>query len=526
MRIWTFALALGLAVSCTAPAADAPLTFSVQALSLDAKGSEVTFIAHTKSETWTVEPSESWIHVTPTSGSGTVNVKVSASPNPREEERSGSLNFSMPVAFNGIMALPLTQAAGDGSEGPNGPDGPGGEATAVVTTLAASEVTAYSAILNASFSGLSTVNPPQNVIFRWGEAEDHLTQEIAAEESVSSSEGSYFATLSELSGKTQYYFQASLDAWDETAGAYRTVSGKVLSFTTRQNAVYTGTIDWPELPHLDYTHYTEGGNYYTDNNNPALYYTHHWTNEKTAASGSAYQRNYTVCWHSQYKCPVWVAAPRHSWYNGGSGRSSYSHNPDMPREVQYTSTSGSGTYNRGHMLGSAERTRSSAINKQVFYVTNIAPQHATYFNTGGGGWNKLEDWVDKKVCSDTLYIVIGCYFDDFTDGYGNHAEPSKIPSFMGTSNVQCPTMMYYALLRTKNGNSNKAVKDCRADELMCAAFVRAHAAGTKGQEVTAKEMMTITDLEKLTGFTFFANVPNAPKDSITPSDWGLKDNDF
>ena len=483
MRIWTFALALGLAVSCTAPAADAPLTFSVQALSLDAKGSEVTFIAHTKSETWTVEPSESWIHVTPTSGSGTVNVKVSASPNPWEEERSGSLNFSMPGAFNGIMALPLTQAAGDGSEGPDGPDGPGGEATAVVTTLAASEVTAYSAILNASFSGLSTVNPPQNVIFRWGEAEDQLTQEIAAEESVSSSEGSYFATLSELSGKTQYYFQASLDAWDETAGAYRTVSGKV-------------------------------------------HYTHHWTNEKTAASGSAYQRNYTVCWHSQYKCPVWVAAPRHSWYNGGSGRSSYSHNPDMPREVQYTSTSGSGTYNRGHMLGSAERTRSSAINKQVFYVTNIAPQHATYFNTGGGGWNKLEDWVDKKVCSDTLYIVIGCYFDDFTDGYGNHAEPSKIPSFMGTSNVQCPTMMYYALLRTKNGNSNKAVKDCRADELMCAAFVRAHAAGTKGQEVTAKEMMTITDLEKLTGFTFFANVPNAPKDSITPSDWGLKDNDF
>ena len=87
-------------------------------------------------------------------------------------------------------------------------------------------------------------------------------------------------------------------------------------------------------------------------------------------------------------------------------------------------------------------------------------------------------------------------------------------------------MMYYALLRTKNGNSNKAVKDCRADELMCAAFVRAHAAGTKGQEVTAKEMMTITDLEKLTGFTFFANVPNAPKDSMSPGDWGLKENDF
>ena len=25
----------------------------------------------------------------------------------------------------------------------------------------------------------------------------------------------------------------------------------------------------------------------------------------------------------------------------------------------------------------------------------------------------------------------------------------------------------------------------------------------------------------LTGFTFFANVPNAPKESYNPSDWGL-----
>ena len=27
--------------------------------------------------------------------------------------------------------------------------------------------------------------------------------------------------------------------------------------------------------------------------------------------------------------------------------------------------------------------------------------------------------------------------------------------------------------------------------------------------------------DRLTGFTFFANVPNAPKDTYNPSDWGL-----
>jgi hypothetical protein len=82
-------------------------------------------------------------------------------------------------------------------------------------------------------------------------------------------------------------------------------------------------------------------------------------------------------------------------------------------------------------------------------------------------------------------------------------------------------MQYYILLRTKTGNSNKSVKDCSSSELKCAVFARAHAAGTKGQEVTANEMMSVADLEALTGLTFFANVPNAPKDSYDPADWGL-----
>ena len=200
----------------------------------------------------------------------------------------------------------------------------------------------------------------------------------------------------------------------------------------------------------------------------------------------------------------------------------YKKNPDMPSGIQYSGTTASNSsYNRGHMLGSAERTLSKLTNNQVFYTTNIAPQHGTYFNTGGGGWNKLEDWVDGQVCSDTLYVVIGCLFDDFTDGYGNHASPSTI-SFMGTSGVACPTAFYYALLRTKSGNSGKSVKNCSSSELKCAAFVRAQASGINGQAVTSTEMKTIAELEALTGFTFFSNVPNAPKNTKTASDWGLK----
>ena len=52
-------------------------------------------------------------------------------------------------------------------------------------------------------------------------------------------------------------------------------------------------------------------------------------------------------------------------------------------------------------------------------------------------------------------------------------------------------------------------------------FVRAHTNELKGQKVSSREMMSIADLERLTGHKFFVNVPNAPKESFTASEWGL-----
>ena len=82
-----------------------------------------------------------------------------------------------------------------------------------------------------------------------------------------------------------------------------------------------------------------------------------------------------------------------------------------------------------------------------------------------------------------------------------------------------PTMFYYVLLRTKKGNSGKALKNCSASELQCVAFVRSHV--NVRQAVSRKELMSVSDLEKITGVTYFPNVPNAPKDTFSAADWGL-----
>ena len=103
----------------------------------------------------------------------------------------------------------------------------------------------------------------------------------------------------------------------------------------------------------------------------------------------------------------------------------YASDPKIPSNIQYSSKSTGGGCNKGHMLGSAERLSTTATNKQVFYYSNIAPQYSDTFNTGGGAWNNLEDWVDGLVCSDTLYVVIGAYFDQYTDPRGTSASPKS-----------------------------------------------------------------------------------------------------
>ena len=279
----------------------------------------------------------------------------------------------------------------------------------------------------------------------------------------------------------------------------------------------SGMYGWYELPVINYS---QSGSYLIDNSDKNLYYAHHLCAGNEKGPGGKKARNYTVCFSAEHHCPVWVAAPRHTMYQSGASRTdAYAKDPSIPSDIQYNSKKTGGGCNKGHMLGSAERLSSTATNKQVFYYSNIAPQYTDTFNTGGGGWNTLEDWVDDQVCSDTLYVVIGAYFDKYTDRRGYTDSPATI-SYGGRSDVHRPTMFYYILMRTKKGNSGKPLSQCSASEIKCAAFVRSHKT-PKGVQVSEKDLMSVSDLEKITGFSYFPNVPQAPKNTYSASDWGL-----
>ena len=390
------------------------------------------------------------------------------------------------------------------------PGGGGGTtpATPTVTTGGWSNVTQSEATLSATYTGTPTYGGVE-----WGLSADDLSEDWQTEYL---NGGAFNVTINGLGAGHTYYYRAYIAVLE--GASYQFYYGEVKSFTTPAGEIVIGGDQpgWYETPMMNITH---SGDYMFNTSDPTQYYAVHMCTGGEKGPDGKTARNYTVCFSAEHHCPLWVAAPRHSMYVGNSGRNdSYRADPDIPTSIQYLQNSIGGGCNRGHMLGSAERTSSKPTNRDVFYFSNIAPQLSSNFNTGGGRWNVLEDFVDKQVCADTLYEVLGCYFDRYTDAYGETQTPSKI-SYGGRTDVSMPTMFYYVLMRTKSGNSRKALKDCIADEIKCVAFVRSHV--NVRQAVTARELMSVADLERITGVTYFPNVPNAPKNTFKASDWGL-----
>ena len=390
------------------------------------------------------------------------------------------------------------------------PGGGGGTtpASPTVTTGEYSSVTQTEATLSATYTGTPTYGG-----FQWGLSADNLDEDWQA---AYVNNGAFQVTIDGLGAGHTYYYRAYIAVFEN--GNYEYYYGEVKSFTTPAGEIVIGGDQpgWCETPVMNITH---SGAYMYNTSDPTQYYAIHLCSGGEKGPGGKTARNYTVCYSAQYHCPLWVAAPRHSMYLGNAGRNdNYRKDPDIPGDIQYHSKETGGGCNKGHMLGSAERTSTKATNRDVFYYTNIAPQLSANFNTGGGRWNVLEDYVDTQVCADTLYEVLGCYFEPYTDAYGETQTPATI-SFGGRNDVVRPTMFYYVLLRTKSGNTKKSLKDCTADEMKCVAFVRSHV--NVRQKVTARELMSVADLERITGVTYFPNVPNAPKNSFKASDWGL-----
>lgn len=269
----------------------------------------------------------------------------------------------------------------------------------------------------------------------------------------------------------------------------------------------------------------------------------------TTVSTKQYLRNYTYCYDTKRHCPLWIAHPQHACYEeGGRTRPEtdpWAADPNMTqaeqaiiwvwpgdnRDKYVVSESPLYRWGRGHMLASGYRGCGDAnnpaeINVQTFYSCNIAPQGGKVFSSL---WQQAEWRIqDKYVCADTLYCVSGAHFDEGAiaayDGSWVNSNAQTRGHIDESKPCEVPTHYYKLILRTRNGNTGKAIQECDASELIAVGFWFENGDGTDDSGAAtptlgAAHMKSVEWIEQQTGFTFFPDVPPSVKKQCNPSDW-------
>lgn len=294
------------------------------------------------------------------------------------------------------------------------------------------------------------------------------------------------------------------------------------------------------------------------------FYTH-WTR---SVNTNKVVRNYSYCYDTRRHNPIWVAYPMHAVYQeGGYGRTSpdpwspdpaldasyqskiyRSDGPNGRDPYQYWSTNTMyrlglpGSWTKGHLCMSRERGGADTeINRQTFYPTNIAPQPNASASTFGGVWGCIESLIsgtrdtgnditaddgnsNLNIVSDTLFVVAGCHYahDDWKDyDSSDYNQPEPDPN---QKLCVMPTHQFKVLLRTRSGNTGKAVQKCSAAELQTIGFwieTFTTLDASSARSVLRQIAVPVSEIEQQTGLTFFPDVPTEVKQQCNPSDWGF-----
>jgi len=381
------------------------------------------------------------------------------------------------------------------------------EAQVTLTTKAASSVASTTAVLNASYSGLSPLNATE-VGFYYGTSATVLDKEVFVNDAFTTPSGTISATLISLEPNTTYYYKVTMQVWDPASNSYKTFTGDVMSFTTKDvsqvtSPGYLSCYEMPDVSAILSGESTEGNNsgrddiwyrYYTNNAKRQIAvhtFTHPTLNETV--------RNYTVLYDGDNYAPLWTAHAMHSsmWVDKNVGRSgSWTADPAISLTQQSGLDNASSVgYSRGHLVSSNERQSSTGQNAQTFYYSNQAPQWQNSFN--GSIWSAMEqDIVDNSPSGrDTLYVVTGVLYEGTI---------TTLPS--GSYNVPIPSHFYKCLMECEfdtSGNMTSAKG---------IAYVYTNEAHS-GNYYDSEYVKTIDAVEARAGFDFFANVPSSLQNS-------------
>lgn len=213
-------------------------------------------------------------------------------------------------------------------------------------------------------------------------------------------------------------------------------------------------------------------------------------------------RNYTMLYDTQNKLAYWVAYPLTKSNLGSSGRTdAWGFDPKISQGFQANLIGGyGGGLDRGHQIPSGDRTDDSKNNRMTFYYSNMTPQEGTLNqNSWARLENKVRSWT-QEAGVDTMYVVTGAMV---TKGSDNKIDFVKDKSNM---NVAKPKYYFKALAR-KKGEAYYTI-----------AYIMDNKVTPKDEDFD-KHRITVKDLEKETGFTFFPALTDQVKSVIDNTVW-------
>ena len=356
-----------------------------------------------------------------------------------------------------------------------------------VVTGSANSVSATGATLSASYSGVESY---QGAGFYYGTSSNLSTlvnsgRQVYSQSVLSSGSGSFTAAVGALDENTTYYYVAFMEVL--LNGTYQEVYGAVKSFKTLSTSTaVTLNSDWMELPESPGS---LGGKYLVT---------------PRATMNGKDTRNYTILYDPSRYASLWTAYVLCSDHRGSGGSGNWVNNPLIPAGKQTSVWSTYGeidgvTYERGHQIPKADRNASSIADMmaQTFYWTNSTPQRQTF---NGGVWGTLENQIRLAIpSSDSLYIVTGPVYQ--TVG-GSETVKTFANSNGSNDGKTVPIPNYYFKVILKVRRSGGQVTAASAIGFW---FTHEDHSGAKWQNFAK----SVDEIETLTGFNFFANLPPA-----------------
>lgn len=209
---------------------------------------------------------------------------------------------------------------------------------------------------------------------------------------------------------------------------------------------------------------------------------------------------YALSYHRDHGRANWVSWHLDSTWMGSAPRQDdFRSDTTLPTgwyRVTGTDYVGSG-FDRGHYCPSADRTSTIANNSATFLMTNMMPQSP---DNNQGPWADLEDYARTLVnAGNELHVIMG------GAGQGGAGSNGGVTMTIAGGHVQVPAETWKVILVQPQGTNDVARVTASTR------VIAVRMPNTQGirSNTWQQYRVSVDELEQLTGYDFFSNVPSS-----------------